>query len=336
MKYIKITLLLLFLCSNYQSISSKEIARKWYLLHRNATPATYTETQKAFAKIIKQNKNNEYAYYERALFYYKFHKDSLSLLDISKSIELNPSKQLFYLFRAVLLIQLEKYELAINDIHKLDKTDAETNYLYGKYFLHLDSINQAFTYFDNAISIVMQNHTQLFIQPSNFYYYRGKLHFAMNRYENAIQDFTIALSRVPKFKKDNIYMLRANVYNTIHQTDDFKRDVDSAFAINSDSFTLAYLYALSGNTTKTEELIHTFFSTDSNTSCHKKGLQPYHIACLYAILNKKEIALAYLEKALQQGYDKFNWIMIDFDMRNIKEDPTFIQLIKKYQSTVIK
>jgi|JI6StandDraft_1071083.scaffolds.fasta_scaffold02061_4 tetratricopeptide (TPR) repeat protein len=325
-------ILLSFILIITQNIFGNETAKKWYLLHKQATKTNYLDTEKEFEKIIKRNKNNEYAFYERALFYYKFHKDSLSHLDISKAIELNPSKQLFYLFRAFVLTEFGKSEQAINDINKLDKTDFETNYLYGKYFLSIDSLELAFEYFNQAIKIIEQNHAPLFITIDNCYRNRGKLYYAMKQYENAIQDYTIALSKSPDKKKDNLYMHRANVYLAVNDKEKSLIDIGSAFALNPDSLTLGYLYALKGDKENTEKIINTFLSKDLNQSCCKSGNRFYNIACFYSILNNKEKALESLEKSLQLGYNNFNWIQVDYDMKNIKNLPEFTQLILKYQT----
>lgn len=32
------------------------------------------------------------------------------------------------------------------------------------------------------------------------------------------------------------------------------------------------------------------------------------------------------------GFNKFNWLLIDYDMKNIKNTPEFIALIEKYRN----
>jgi len=53
----------------------------------------------------------------------------------------------------------------------------------------------------------------------------------------------------------------------------------------------------------------------------------YSLACNYALLGDDEKALSYLNKAIEYGYANFRHIANDDDLRNIRENKKFIQII---------
>ncbi len=54
----------------------------------------------------------------------------------------------------------------------------------------------------------------------------------------------------------------------------------------------------------------------------------YNLACSYALLNQTRPALASLTKAIDLGYDDFNHLKKDEDLRNLLKDEHFQQFIK--------
>lgn len=53
----------------------------------------------------------------------------------------------------------------------------------------------------------------------------------------------------------------------------------------------------------------------------------YNAACLYSLMDKKEVALNYLDKAIKAGFASRNWIDNDFDLNNIRNHPRFKTII---------
>lgn len=62
----------------------------------------------------------------------------------------------------------------------------------------------------------------------------------------------------------------------------------------------------------------------------------YNLACVHSLESRPDAALASLEKALEKGYQKFDKIPKDSDLKNIKENPAFAPLIAKYQAGAAK
>jgi Flp pilus assembly protein TadD len=57
----------------------------------------------------------------------------------------------------------------------------------------------------------------------------------------------------------------------------------------------------------------------------------YNIGCIYSLQNNLSKALKYLELALQNGWDDFDWINKDTDWDNIRSSNEFKVLIDKYK-----
>ncbi|HKI78586.1 MAG TPA: protein kinase [Ignavibacteriaceae bacterium] len=54
----------------------------------------------------------------------------------------------------------------------------------------------------------------------------------------------------------------------------------------------------------------------------------YYSACLYSHLDEKEIAVDLLTKAVENGYQNFEWIKRDPDFKNIRQEQGFLKLIQ--------
>ena len=59
----------------------------------------------------------------------------------------------------------------------------------------------------------------------------------------------------------------------------------------------------------------------------------YNLACSYSLLKMKDAAIKALKKAIELGYDDFDYLSTDKDLENIKTDKRFKQLLIKYIKT---
>lgn len=60
------------------------------------------------------------------------------------------------------------------------------------------------------------------------------------------------------------------------------------------------------------------FTIASEFHSSRPELSLYNIACIYSIQNKKNEALDYLERAIDRGYNNFNYIENDTDLKNLR------------------
>ena len=55
----------------------------------------------------------------------------------------------------------------------------------------------------------------------------------------------------------------------------------------------------------------------------------YNLACSYSILNRIDEAVAALKKALDLGYRDFNHLLKDEDLKNVRSDDRFRELLRR-------
>lgn len=302
-------------------------------LSKSATDNNYSDVEREFEKAVEKNNSDACVFYERSLFYRKFYKDTLSLQDIDKAIQLMPEKRMLYELRFDIRSDLGLFNDVLEDVNmmiKLNDTIPDPYIYKGDYYSRIDNQIQAIINYNKAIELYEKNNS-----PCSFIHYcyaeRGRLNLGFGKVDDAINDFTKVIdnNNVKKSKKGYVYILRAKAFAIKNDNRKFQ-DIDSAILMKSDTTTLGYLYALRGNVESTEKMISATLKYESIEK-NKRNIY-YNIACYYSILNDKKKALEYIEKTLQSGYKKFNWIQMDFDLFNIKSSPEFIALIQKYQT----
>jgi hypothetical protein len=61
----------------------------------------------------------------------------------------------------------------------------------------------------------------------------------------------------------------------------------------------------------------------------QRYISPYCIALIYASLNEKNIAMAWLRKAYEKHVSELIYMKVDPYLKNLRSDPRFTLLIKK-------
>jgi tetratricopeptide (TPR) repeat protein len=69
---------------------------------------------------------------------------------------------------------------------------------------------------------------------------------------------------------------------------------------------------------------------------HRQATCMYNVACGYALLNDKENALFWLDRALGGGFDQINLLKEDSDLDSLRSDPRFKDIVQKLASTKIE
>lgn len=57
----------------------------------------------------------------------------------------------------------------------------------------------------------------------------------------------------------------------------------------------------------------------------------YNVACTYSALGKTELAIGYLEKAIERGFSHTNWIRHDADLDPLRDNPQFKRLLSRHK-----
>ncbi|HIE10929.1 MAG TPA: tetratricopeptide repeat protein [Kiritimatiellae bacterium] len=55
----------------------------------------------------------------------------------------------------------------------------------------------------------------------------------------------------------------------------------------------------------------------------------YNLACSYALVGDRERAMGALKKAVDLGYDDFEWAQEDGDLDSLRKDPEFTSLLER-------
>jgi tetratricopeptide (TPR) repeat protein len=58
----------------------------------------------------------------------------------------------------------------------------------------------------------------------------------------------------------------------------------------------------------------------------------YNLACRYALLKQRDMALSTLRRAVELGYRDFRFMLQDADLDSIRKDPRFRAILKEYGS----
>lgn len=77
---------------------------------------------------------------------------------------------------------------------------------------------------------------------------------------------------------------------------------------------------------------------DKSIECYQQCIQispneitHYNLACMYAKLGQVDKAIENIRLSIEKGYDEVEWMKKDGDLDKIREDPRFIEMIKKLE-----
>lgn len=199
----------------------------------------------------------------------------------------------------------------------LDST--KTDYLYFKANI-LDNAGRSEEAIKVMDSYIAQNPDEYF--P---YYRRGWIKDHSGKIDEAIEDYTMAITLQPN---DAYQYLNRGVL-LLQKGDKKKADEDFKQAVRLDSVPDApecafYAYYYLGDMNKAIEMLDKALKKDAKANY-------YDAACLYSIMNDKDKAISYLQKALENGYRKFAHIKRDRDLNNIRSTAEYKAIMDEYE-----
>jgi tetratricopeptide (TPR) repeat protein len=62
------------------------------------------------------------------------------------------------------------------------------------------------------------------------------------------------------------------------------------------------------------------------------ALAHYNLACSFALLNRTDLALKTLRRAVELGYRDFRYMREDHDLEAVRKDPRFRQLLREFEN----
>ncbi len=164
---------------------------------------------------------------------------------------------------------------------------------------------------------------------SYLYYIRGWWKMHEKLYNEAINDFTMAI--LLDSTSIESYSDRGRCYLKTGRTElanvDFTKVIELS-NVNDESRcgALAYLGKKEEAIECTQTLVDEEGEVTDSISYY------YNAACIYAILNETELALQCLERSLQLGFHRFAHIEVDMDLDNIRHTKQFKEIVNKYKT----
>lgn len=159
-----------------------------------------------------------------------------------------------------------------------------------------------------------------------FYNQRGWFYYLMGKYEEALEDYTTAITLEPK--DPSLYMHRGRTLLKLDDPKAAKKDfqkvmeLDTVMAGMSDAYYASFYL---GDNTKALQLLDTAMKYNDNMH----GF--YEAACIYSLMNDKEKAISYFRKAMETGCRQFEHISRDGDLDNIRNMEEFKNLVSLYR-----
>jgi len=153
----------------------------------------------------------------------------------------------------------------------------------------------------------------------------GGMFYLAGQYDRAVRQCTNTLEMNPKFSLARniltlIYEQQLNYIEAIKEGLKIRKDFDSPEAISS----LGYAYARSSKIDEAIQLLNELIKLSK-----KKYVSSYHIAVIYIGLNKKEDAIVWLEKAVEERSPSLVYLKVDPIFNSLQADPRFIEILRK-------
>jgi serine/threonine protein kinase len=255
-------------------------------------------------------------------------------LAVERALSLNPKLPTAYLARGRLKwtpADHFPHEAAIDDYAHalaLDPNLAEAHHYRGLVYIHVGLLQEGMQDFMSAVALNPGNNGAHY-RIGEAYLFGCEFQKALNKFETIDADFNpdlraahigLALIGLGR-KEDALRSLRT--YLDVHTNDS------------------------GGLVTSVEAMVHALFQREREAedairrSATRRGYghfhhSEYHIACAYALLNKKDLAIEWLRKSTSEGFNCYPLFECDANLANLKGDPRFVDLLaaerKRYQS----
>ena len=249
--------------------------------------------------------------YEDAIFYYRKATESNDFKDESsqnKAITYNNWGSALYEFAKIrndenlFEASLEKYKKAT----QIDQNDVETYNNWGNALCELATLGNDENLFETSLE-KYEKATQIDQNDARTYYNWGT-----------------TLLKFAKIRNDeNLFEASFEKYEKATQINE-----NDARTYNNWGYALLELAKLRKSIEDDQSIILEKFVKASSLN---ETNSLYNLACLYSLLNKKEDAFEWLERALQTTPEAKENAQNDTDLDNLRQDPRFKELLNKYQ-----
>ena len=200
----------------------------------------------------------------------------------------------------------------VNMAIEADSTDLSLRHSRAIIYIELDSIDAVMD--DLAFCIEQQP------EEANWYFLHAAKCLFLKRYQEAIEDYNTGLAISPS--NDWGRYMRGRCYAAMGDTAKAHADYRRSLSQSNPEVRLFALALLD----QKEEAMHLADSLlKADTTEYR-----YNVACAYALMGEKELALRYIDEEMRDGYVNFRRLRRDPDMQSIQGE--LEQLILKYEA----
>jgi serine/threonine protein kinase/Flp pilus assembly protein TadD len=172
------------------------------------------------------------------------------------------------------------------------------------------------------------------LDPYNFitYWILGRIYHSTNNSDKAIDLYKKAIELNPDFH--TAYTHLRMIYEQLGEKEKLKELINELCEIfpeyllkhpNDARARTYYAKVLAGlgnfDEAKNEEAKAIKLNPDD-------PLMVYNAACFYSLIGEKVQALNFLKEAIRLGFANYDWIKVDSDLNNIRNEPEFIEIVK--------
>jgi serine/threonine protein kinase len=255
-------------------------------------------------------------------------------LAVERALALNPKLPTAYLARGRLKWTPSHHfphADAIDDFAHalaLDPNLAEARHYRGLVYIHIGLLQEGMQDFTSAVALNPAN--------NGAHYRIGETHLFGCQYQKALDKFeTIDPDFNPDIRAAHIGLALIG----LGRKDDALRSVRT--------YLDAHTNDAGGLVTSVEAMVHALFQREREAedairrAATRRGRghfhhTQYHIACAYALMNKKNLAVEWLRKSTAEGFSCYPLFECDANLANLKTDPGFLDLLaaekKRYES----
>lgn len=220
-------------------------------------------------------------------------------------------------FLSDLYAEMGDFKQALDYINKAieaDTTDASLRYDRANIYNELDSVDAMMA--DFAFIIEQQP------EESNWYFDRAGKNLFLGRYKEAVEDYNTGLAIATPDTWER-YM-RGRCYEAIGDTAKAYADYRRALSQSSRPEVRMFAFASLGQKEEAMHLADSLLKADTIE-------YRYNVACAYALMGEKELALRYIDEEMRDGYVHFHHLRLDPDLQSLHGDE-LEQLIQKYET----
>jgi Tfp pilus assembly protein PilF len=204
----------------------------------------------------------------------------------------------------------EEFKLAI----ELQPKDATAHHLYGLFLERRARLEEATMEMAQAVAL---DPVSLIINKNvgDAFYYRRQYDEAIEQYRKTLElDPTFFLARLWLGKS---YEQKGMYKEAIAEFQNARTSEDNPAILGA----LGHVYAVAGNSGEAEKIVKEL------KGLSERYVAPYHIAIIFAGLQKKDEAFAWLEEAYQSRDEWLLYLKIDPRLDSLRSDPRFSDLL---------